>query len=332
MKHFWPARFQFGEIQIATIVFVLMLVPVTSVIALLELFVPPEEVRRVVSASHQLAGTSNLQLYVLYLTSAAAHIIVSGLVIAFLSKGLQKDISGTKRHAIRSALYLLCALLIGLFLIADYLGPVLALLSHQRVYAVLQYSSLFNPYFAQQPSAFNPFSLLPGGLIVLGLVVIVLTCVSIGRDLMFVSHSIRSRPTADMRRDVDLKIRSFHNYFYVLSSVLATSTIATALFLKLPLTTIAVGPGYDAFDTLSNALSVCWGVTFSLTMLAMCFYPYFRVQRDLRALIQDAKVTDDVELQHWVTDIQENYVIYTNLKSLISIFVPAVIGSLSPFV
>lgn len=315
----------------AGIIFALMLVPVTTVIVLMQLFVPAAEVQRAIATSYPLAEAPSLQLYVLYLTSAAAHIIVSGLVIVFLSKGLRKDITETKRRAIQLARYVLTAVLVGLFLVADYVGPVLALISHERTYAVLQRSSMFAPYFAGGQSAFHPFSLLPASLIVLGLVVIVLTCISVARDLMFISQSIRSRPTPDMRRRIDLKIRSFHNYFYVLSSVLATSTIATTLFLKLPLTSILSGPTYDSFSAVSNAISVCWGVTFSLTMLAMCFYPYFRVQRDLRALVHDATVTDDVEMQRWVTDIQENYVIYTNLKSLVSIFVPAVIGALSPF-
>lgn len=325
-------RFQFGEVQIGTVVFGLMLLPVSAVIAALEAFVPRAEIQRVVTANHELAGTPSLDLYVFYLTAAVAHIIVSVLVIAFLKRGLQADISATKEKAIRSSVRLASGVLIGLFLLVDYLQPALAQLSHGRVYAVLQNSSLFSPYFVTPIPAFHLFSLLPAGLIVLGLVVIVLTCFSVGRDLMFVSHSIRSGPTADKRNDIDLKIRSFHNYFYVLSSVLATSTIATTLFLKLPLTSMAPGTGYDSFDALSNAMSVCWGVTFSLTMLAMCFYPYFRVQRDLRVLINDAKVSEDIELQRWVADIQANYVIYTNVKSLISIFVPTAIGAMSPFV
>jgi hypothetical protein len=337
MPRLTPLRFQFEELRVGAIVFVLMLLPVGGVMAVLQLFVPTKEVQRIVSTTYAIDPAPRLQLYVFYLTAAVAHVIVTALVITFLRKGLQQNISATKHGAITLGVYSFSALIIGLFLISAYLNPVLSTLSHERVYAVLERSPLFAPYFAPVSlrglvPSFYRFSVVPVSLIVLGLIVIVLTCFSVGRDVTVVTNSIRSRPTADKRRDIDLKIRSFHIYFYVLSSVLVTSTIATALFLKLPLTSIAAGDGYSAFSDLSNAMSVCWGITFSLTMLAMCFYPYFRIQRDLRALLKDSRITDDRELQQWITDIQQNYVIYANLKSLLAIFVPAAVGALSRFI
>lgn len=111
-----------------------------------------------------------------------------------------------------------------------------------------------------------------------------------------------------------------------------TSTIATGLFFRLPLTSIAPGDAYGSFRDLSNAMTICWGVTFSLTMLAMCFYPYFRIQKDLRTLRIESRVANDTELTRWLDDIQKEYVVYTNVKSLLTIFLPAVVAVLSRFI
>jgi hypothetical protein len=100
----------------------------------------------------------------------------------------------------------------------------------------------------------------------------------------------------------------------------------------MPLTSIAPGDAYSSFQDLSTAMTVCWGVTFSLTMLAMCFYPYFRIQKDLRILRTQSKVTEDTEFTRWLDDIQGEYVVYTNVKTLLTIFLPAVVAVLSRFI
>jgi hypothetical protein len=111
-----------------------------------------------------------------------------------------------------------------------------------------------------------------------------------------------------------------------------TSTIVTGLFFQLPLTTIAPGEAYTSFRDVSTAMTMCWGVTFSLTMLAMWFYPYFRIQNDLRILQRESKVNNDAELARWLDDLRKEYVVYTNVKSLLSIFLPAIVAVLSRFI
>ena len=67
-------------------------------------------------------------------------------------------------------------------------------------------------------------------------------------------------------------------------------------------------------------------------MLTMCFYPYFRIQKDLRARRKELKVANDTELTRWLDELQKEYVVYTNLKSLLTIFLPALVAVLSRFV
>jgi len=334
-------RFYFEELKIGTSIFLLMLVPVMSVMLFLQLFVPTAEVNRILAMDYIKTETPNPQMYVYYLTSAAAHVIVTLLVIVMLRRRFRENISGPKRRALELSMYSFMGVIVGMFVVCTALRPVLAQLSHERIYKVMEGSPLFSPYFRSFPGAlfgsssfpgFYVFSLLSGGLIILGLIVIVLTCFNLGRDLAFVRNGINTQLTASKRQDVETKIKAFHSYFYILSAVLMTSTIATGLFFRLPLTSIAPGDAYNSFRDLSTAMTICWGVTFSLTMLAMCFYPYFRIQKDLRTLQIQSKVAKDAELRQWLDDIQQEYVVYTNLKSLLSIFLPAVVAVLSRFI
>lgn len=335
------ARFYFEELKIGILIFLLMLVPVTTVITLLQLFVPTAEVNRIIAVEYARTGAPNPDMYVFYLISAVAHVIVATLVIIMLRRRLRENISEPKRQALEIGTYSFVVVIVGLFVICDFLHPVLARLSHERIYRMIEHSPLFSPYFKSFPGAlvgsssfpgFYLFSILSGGLIILGLIVIVLTCFNLGRDLAFVRNSINTQLTASKREDLDTKIQAFHNYFYILSAVLMTSTIATGLFFRLPLTSIAPGDAYNSFRDLSTAMTICWGVTFSLTMLAMCFYPYFRIQKDLRTLRIESMVANDTQLTRWLDDIQKEYVVYTNVKSLLTIFLPAVVAVLSKFI
>ena len=335
------ARFYFEELKIGALIFFLMLVPVTSVITLLQLFVPTAEVNRIIAIEYARTAAPNPEMYVFYLISAVAHVIVSMLVIIMLRRRLRENISEPKRQALEIGVYSFVVVIVGLFVICDSLHPVLARLSHDRIYRVMESSPLFSPYFRTFPGGlfvsgssqgFHLFSILSGGLIILGLIVIVLTCFNLGRDLVSVRNIINTELTASKRQDLDTKIQAFHNYFYILSAVLMTSTIATGLFFRLPLTSIAPGDAYGQFRDLSTAMTICWGVTFSLTMLTMCFYPYFRIQKDLRTLRIESKVANDTELTLWLDDIQKEYVVYTNVKTLLTIFLPAVVSVLSRFI
>ena len=335
------AGFRFEEIKIGSIIFLFALVPVVSAVVILQLFVPTAEVARIVATDYPKLASPNPQIYLLYLTSDVVHIIVATLVILILRRRLRENLSGPKQQALERAIYLFSGLTVGLFLISDSLSPNLAVLSHARVYKILEHSPLFSPYFKLIPGNLVGlrrfphlylFSILPGGLIILGLIVAVVTCFMLGRDLAFVRNSLNVRLTASKRVELDARIRAFQNYFYALSAVLVTSSISTGLYFRLPLTTIAPGDAYTSFRDVSTAMTICWGVTFSLTMLVMCFYPYFRIQKDLRALLKESKVANDKELQRWLDDLKKDYVVQANLTPLLSTFLPAAVALLSRFI
>jgi sterol desaturase/sphingolipid hydroxylase (fatty acid hydroxylase superfamily) len=281
-------------------------------------------------------------MYILYLISAVAQVIVTMLVIIMLRRRLRENMPETRRKEVELWVYSFVVVILAMFVIGDSLDPVLARLSHERVYKVLEHSPLFSSYFRSFPGVLFGSSSFPGIYlfsflsavgIVLALVVIVLTCFNLGRDLAVVRNAINSQQLSESeKQDLDTKIQAFQSYVYILSAVLMTSTIGTGLFFRLPLTSIAPGEAFASYRNLSAAMTVCWGVTFSLTMLTMCFYPYFRIQKDLRTLRREGKVANDTEFTRWLDDLQKEYVVYTNVKSLLTIFLPALVAVLSRFV
>lgn len=335
------ARFYFEEIKLGIVIFFLTLLPFMIVTVLLQFFVPIAEVNRIVATEYSIAATPKPEMYIYYLISAVAQVVVTMLVIIMLRRRLRENISEPKRKAVELGVYLFVVLILAMFVIGDSLDLALARLSHERVYRVLEHSPLFSTYFRSFPgvlvgsSSFPGiylFSMLTGIGIVLALIVVVLTCFNLGRDLAVVRKAIDSPPSESEKQDLDTKIQAFHSYFYILSAVLMTSTIGTGLFFRLPLISIAPGEAYGSFRELSTAMTICWGVTFSLTMLMMCFYPYYRIHKDLRILRRDGKITNDTELTVWLDDLQREYVLYANVKSLLTIFLPALVAVLSRFV
>jgi hypothetical protein len=335
------ARFEFEEIKIGIFIFLLMFVPITIVAVLLQLFVPTAEVNRIIATEYSITAAPNPEMYIFYLVSAVGHLTVTMIVIIMLRRRLRENISEPKRKAVELGVYSFVVVILAVFVIGDSFDPVLARLSHERVYIVLEHSPLFAQYFRSFPGVLFGsnsapgvylFSCLSAAGIILALVVVVLTCFNLGGDLAAIRNRLNGRLTISDKKDLDNKIQRFHSYFYILSAVLMTSTIGTGLFFRLPLTSIAPGEAYGSFRDLSTAMTICWGVTFSLTMLTMCFYPYFRIQKDLRKLRKDGKVADDTELTRWLDDLQKEYVVYTNVKSLLTIFLPALVAMLSRFV
>src|SRR6266850_2881509 len=209
------AWFEFEEIKIGILIFLLTLVPFTIVTMLLQLFVPTAEVNRIIAIEYSSIAAPNPGIYIFYLISAVAQIIVTMLVITMLRRRLRENISEPKRKAIEIGVYLFVVGILAMFVIGDSVDPVLARLSHERIYRVLEHSPLFSEYFRSFPgvlfgsSAFPGiylFSFLSGIGIILALVVIVLTCFNLGRDLAVVRNAINSQQlTESEKHDLDTK-------------------------------------------------------------------------------------------------------------------------------
>jgi hypothetical protein len=92
------------------------------------------------------------------------------------------------------------------------------------------------------------------------------------------------------------------------------------------------GEIYDSFLSTTYSMGIAWGVIFTLTMFAMCLFPYITIHSKLKRVYRDGEIIEDEELKQWVINLQDNFLIYKNLKSLISVLSPAIIGMISSLV
>lgn len=340
LKKIFSPNFDFSEVKIGAYSFLIMLIPVSLFIIFLELFLSKEVIYEGIKSYTTVSEHFNDKGYILYLTASVSHIAISITVIIFFLNKLLKDISTVKRKIYLKWLLFFSFLMVLIYSIFDSIDINLALLSHERVYSILLNSEYFKFLFQPFPDSklfdlkgigFYYFSIIPFFLIFLGLLVIVLTCLNIGKDLNYVLNKISKGATNFDKQELQTRIDSFHNYIYTLSFVLITSTIATLLYFQLPLTTLKKGDIHTSFQEFASGIGICWGVIFSLTMLSMCLYPFIKVQKELRKSITDSDIINDKETKALLNDIQNNYIIFKNLKSLVSVMGPTIISILAQF-
>jgi hypothetical protein len=337
LKHISRDIYIFKEIQIASKTFSVMLIPVMTCLVILELYIPKASI---------LGGLGNatikiipdLKFYILYLTASASHIILSIIVIIILSRKLSSD-NGSyfKRKIVFKWLLVFISVITLLFIVIDGFHANIALLSHERIYFYLLRSEYFSKYFRLFPNlnffnGFYIFSFLSFSLIFMGLIIIVLTCFNIGKDLSIVLNEIVIDSDESKKKMFQGKIEEFHNYLYILSFILVTSTIATILFFHIPLTIIKEGEIYQIFQSSSLSMGICWGVIFSLTMLTMCLYPFFVLNTKLKDFIRSSEIAGNNEMKIWFENLQNNYLVFRNVKSMISVVAPTFVSLLAQFI
>ena len=117
-----------------------------------------------------------------------------------------------------------------------------------------------------------------------------------------------------------------------MSAVLVTSTIATIIFFELPLPYLLKDSiGYQIFSQSSIAMGITWGVIFSLTMLFMYFYPLIIVHKTIKRVQKENLIINNREIVEWTNKIEDNYIIYKDLKSSLSVLLPSIIGIIPQF-
>lgn len=331
---------EFGEVKIAAKTFLFMLIPVAAFIVIFEILIPKDSILNKATPDVLIKNISNIKIYIIYLVSGVSHIIISLAVIVYMTNLLFKDISRLKKRILKISITVFIVSLSGLFLISDYLELNLALLSHERIYSILIMSDYFSPYFKTLPelvsldsfnNGFYLFSIMPFSLIFLGLIIIVFTCFNIGKDLNYFFNMVRFENTEEERARLLTRIKAFHNYLYILSFILVTSIIATIFFMQIPLVCLLPGDFYQSFLGTSVGMGICWGVIFSLTMLFMCFYPFILINKKLKSVYTNIEITGNDDLKEWIMQIQNNYLIYKNIKTLLSVLSPIIISLFTQF-
>src|SRR5262249_30683163 len=111
----------------------------------------------------------------------------------------------------------------------------------------------------------------------------------------------RNAPAKERMKAFADALDELRSHFLALSFVLVTSTLATIAYLRPPIGFLDESHRV-AFKAISDAIGLAWGVTFSLTLLSLCVYPFVLLRGRFRALDSDADLLKDPNLDLWLRE------------------------------
>jgi hypothetical protein len=120
-------------------------------------------------------------------------------------------------------------------------------------------------------------------------------------------------------------VETLRSHALALSLVLVTSTLGTVAYLRIPLGLLA-DVERSSFKTISDAVGLVWGVTFSLTLLALCVYPFIRLRAHFSKARNQAHVTHSGVVDQWLKENRALLHVPTNLQLLLSVLLPATVA------
>jgi len=165
----------------------------------------------------------------------------------------------------------------------------------------------------------TPISIVGGVPFLMGVIAVVLA-VPVGAA----AASFPENEPEDWTREFAERVQWLQNSFYALSIVLVTSTVAIMLFFQLP-AEIAVGGGREGLLRYARGLTVFWGATMTLTLLAS-FAPAMLALRQ-RAREQHGAVASRRDFGEWFAE-QVPITARRQVANLATMLAPLMVGPL----
>lgn len=333
----WRNIFYFKSLHYGVSIVLLALIPVSLAIIFFQTFVNVSPYSKEIK-SIAISETYDLQMLIYYIISGLIHVIICFVIASHFSMSNNKDTPYPKLRILKTIRFIFLIFVLALVYILDALHINVAYLSHDRLYILMGKSEYFKSafiYFPENLSSlfngwewFHLFSSFPFMLISIAIAVMIYSGFYIGNELYQFLHvkELSIERIKEYIKDLHLMLR---NYAQLLSIALVSSTIATVLFLQVPVPLIKDDAIRANYTNVSVAIGVFWGVVFSLTLLFLCIYPYRLAHKKITALIQMDRVKNDPKLEEWLDKHKNYYTFIWNLKLLTSIISPAAAGILS---
>ena len=314
------------------------LVPAMIVFAVFQGFLTDSAIARLSRIDRSAVNGHDLAPLITYYISWVSHLCISLGVGLLAAHSAFRNTSEPKKSALRSFRILVPLAVLLVVLVADDLRCNLAVLSHQRLFKVLALEPSLSPMFRTEwvftrYTAWTPtlFSLFPVSAIAAAFwaTSTIIMCAS-----KFLVELKRPRRNADPRKRIAAfcdALEQLRSHFMALSLVLVTSTLATIAYLRTPLGLLCEEER-ATFKTTADAIGLVWGVTFSLTLLALCIYPFIVLRRCFRTLDTEAVRTKDAVLDEWVRQNRTVLQVPANLQLVLSTLLPATIAVLANLV
>jgi hypothetical protein len=217
----------------------------------------------------------------------------------------------------------------------------LAMLSYERIFGVLSREPSLLCLFRQK-ALLSGYILLPTTFSLLPIVSIGAAFWATATIIMCASKTMVELKRAEDKAETDPKayadtrlrarivafsdaLETLRSHALALSFVLVTSTLATVAYLRIPLGFLA-DADRRGFKAVSDSVGLVWGVTFSLTLLALCVYPFNRLRAHFSKVASNAHVTHSKVLDQWLIENRVLLQVPANLQLVLSVLLPATVA------
>ncbi|MGN6183253.1 MAG: hypothetical protein ACTHQM_06310 [Thermoanaerobaculia bacterium] len=214
-------------------------------------------------------------------------------------------------------------------IVADAFHLKLAVLSHERLFDVLRQDPALASMFQPAVLRVTPFSFFPMVAIVAAFfaTAAIILCASDCLTTFTGPHTGRSH---DRISELTLALEQLRSHLLALSLVLVTSTLATIAYLRTPIGLLdATARG--SFKAMSDAVGLVWGITFSLTLLALCVYPYVVLRKCFDG-VATGNAGEKQPLVQWFRKQRGHMLVSSNLQVLLTTLLPATAAILANLV
>jgi hypothetical protein len=329
----------FQEIRHAVVIAGFSLIPSVAIFVVLQLYLTQAAVTMMCQGDHSANGHDFTPLFNYY-TIWVAHILVSVGVGVGADRGAFRNASEAKSNVLkrfRAAVFLLLMLTV---FAADATHRNIALLSHERIFNVLSRSPALASLFRNEVEfldrtipAPTSFSVLPMSAIAAALWAMATVILCCSRFLAAFQRSEGDSNTSQEDRVVAFgeAMEALRTHFLALSIVLVTSTLATIAFFRTPLGLLPTSERVE-YQATSDAMGLVWGATFSLTLVALCVYPFCVLRSRFEILERDAQDAKNEPLVKWIRKHRALLQVPANLKVILSMLSPAAISVLSSLI
>ena len=273
-------------------------------------------------AGHDLAPLFN------YYTSWVVHFLTAVAVSIGAELGAFRNTSQIKEKRVKRFRIVLFLTVIFVVVVGDEIHSNLALLSHERLFSVLSQVPALSPQFRYEPPLLLILPALGIGAALWAMCTIIL-CAS--KFLVEFERAARRKKVTDRIAGFSKALEALRSHFLALTVVLVTSTFGTVAWVRIPLGFLSAGPR-DDFQAVGRATALVWGVTFSLTLIALCIYPFYWLRKEFAAQQKDADETDNDTLREWCRENMALVQVTSNLQLVLSMMSPAAVAVLSNLV
>jgi hypothetical protein len=282
-----------------------------------------------VLVGHDLAPLLN------YYVAWVAHMLVAVAVGLGAARGAFRNTSAPQKillHRLRLGTFMFA---MSAVVLADAAHCNLAVLSHERIFNVLSATPslalLFHDdikvglYRIGVPTL---FSLFPIGAIATAFWATATLILCASKSLVEFQRATHIREAKKQTAAFSEVLEALRSHFMALSLVLVTSTLATIAYVRTPLGLL--GPAErTGFKTVTDAVGLVWGVTFSLTVLAVCIHPFMVLRHHFAELGKDAEAAANEVLIRWLRKNRAFLQVPANLQLLLSTLMPATVAVLA---